>query len=303
MRIGIVGLGRMGANMAKRLVGGGVEVVVFNRSPGPVEAAAKEGAIPSTSIEDLVSKLSPPRAVWVMLPAGGPTETFIDALIPLLAKGDTIVDGGNANYKDSMRRADKLAEHGISFLDEGTSGGIWGLERGYSLMIGGDKQAFDRLESIFQVLAPAKDEGYGYVGPAGAGHFAKMVHNGIEYGMMQALAEGFEILHKKREFNFDLPAVGRAWQRGSVVSSWLLDLAVAALQDDPKLESLDAYVEDSGEGRWTVAEAIDLDSPAEVITLSLLRRFRSRDASPFSDRMLAALRNQFGGHAVKKARK
>ena len=299
MNIGIYGLGRMGANMARRLIGGGIEVVVFNRSPEPVKALSEEGAVPSSSIEDLVGKLESPRTVWLMVPAGAITDAALDSVTPLLDSGDIVIDGGNSNYKDSIRRGEALSSLGIRFLDVGTSGGIWGLERGYSMMIGGDRSAFDQIESIFQVLAPSADRGYGFVGPTGAGHFTKMIHNGIEYGMMQAMAEGFEIMHKKTQMELDLAAVGRIWQHGSVVSSWLLDLAVAAFDDDPDLSELEAYVEDSGEGRWTVAEAIDLDTSAPVITLSLLRRLQSRDASPFADRVLAALRNQFGGHAVK----
>ena len=299
MNIGIYGLGRMGANMARRLIRGGIEVVVSNRSPGPVAELAREGAVGASSIDDLIGKLDSPRTVWLMVPAGAVTDAALDSVTPLLEPGDIVIDGGNSNYKDSIRRGEALSSKGLRFLDVGTSGGIWGLERGYSMMIGGDRSAFDLIEPIFQTLAPGADRGYGHVGPTGAGHFTKMVHNGIEYGMMQAMAEGFEIMHKKTDLGLDLAAVGRIWQHGSVVSSWLLDLAVAALDDDHDLSELEAYVEDSGEGRWTVLEAIDLDSAAPVITLSLLRRFRSRDPSPFSDRMLAALRNQFGGHAVK----
>ncbi|MDP6350380.1 MAG: decarboxylating 6-phosphogluconate dehydrogenase [Chloroflexota bacterium] len=303
MELGIIGLGRMGANMTERLLGGGHRVVAYTRDAAKVQAAVDIGAVGAESIADLVGKLTAPKAVWVMVPASGPTEDMIDTLIPLLAAGDTIIDGGNANYKDSMRRAKNVGEYGLSFLDSGTSGGIWGLKNGYSLMVGGEPEVFARLEPLFQTLAPGHDKGYGLVGPAGAGHFTKMVHNGIEYGMMQAMGEGFEILAKKEEMGLDLAQVGRVWQHGSVIVSWLLDLAVLALEDDPKLEKLEAYVDDSGEGRWTVQEAIDLDSPAEVLTLALMRRFRSRDASPFSDRMLAALRQQFGGHAVKETGK
>ena len=299
MNIGIYGLGRMGANMTRRLVRGGIEVVVFNRSPGPVAELAGEGAVGASSIEDFIGKLDSPRTVWLMVPAGAVTDAALDSVTPLLETGDIVIDGGNSNYKDSIRRGEALSSKRLRFLDVGTSGGIWGLERGYSMMIGGDRSAFDHIEPIFQTLAPGADRGYGHVGPTGAGHFTKMVHNGIEYGMMQAMAEGFEIMHKKTDLGLDLAAVGRIWQHGSVVSSWLLDLAVAALDDDHDLSELEAYVEDSGEGRWTVLEAVDLDSAAPVITLSLLRRFRSRDPSPFSDRMLAALRNQFGGHAVR----
>lgn len=297
----MIGLGRMGANMAERLERGGHRVVGYSLDEAEVAAAVETGVIGASSLEEMVQNLTAPRALWSMVPAGGATEGVIDALIPLLERGDTIIDGGNANYKDSMRRAEKVGEHGLHYLDAGTSGGVWGLQNGYSLMVGGEPEVFARWEPIFQTLAPGPDKGYGLVGPSGAGHFTKMIHNGIEYGMMQALGEGFEIMAKKDQLNLDLHQIAKVWQHGSVIVSWLLDLAVLALEEDPRLEKLEAYVEDSGEGRWTVQEAIDLDSPAEVLTLSLLRRFRSRDASPFSDRMLAALRNQFGGHAVKKA--
>ena len=256
-------------------------------------------AVGVSSLNDLVARLAPPRAVWVMVPAGQPTEDTIDSLIPLLEAGDVVLEGGNANYKDSMRRAEKLAGHGLDFMDVGTSGGIWGLAEGYSLMIGGKKEVFQRLEPIFQTLAPGEDKGYSHVGPAGAGHFVKMIHNGIEYGMMQAYAEGFEIMEAKKEFSLDLAQIAETWRFGSVVRSWLLDLAADALTEDPKLEGLQAYVDDSGEGRWTVQESIDLAVPAPVITLSLQQRFRSRQDQPFGAKLLAALRNQFGGHAVK----
>jgi 6-phosphogluconate dehydrogenase len=295
----MVGLGRMGGNMAQRLLKSGHRVVTYDRSAEAVTASQSQGAIGASSLEDLVGRLAAPQAVWVMVPAGQPTEDTIDSLIPLLSAGDTILDGGNANYKDSMRRAEKLEGHGIDFMDVGTSGGIWGLAEGYSLMIGGEKEAYQRLEPIFQALAPGADKGLSHVGPAGAGHFVKMVHNGIEYGMMQAYAEGFEIMEAKKELQLDLPQIAETWRYGSVVRSWLLDLATTALAEDPKLESLQAYVDDSGEGRWTVQESIDLAVPAPVITLSLMQRFRSRQEEPFGARMLAALRNQFGGHAVK----
>ena len=295
----MVGLGRMGGNMAQRLLKSGHRVVTYDRSTEAVTASQSQGAIGASSLEDLAGRLAAPRAVWVMVPAGRPTEDTIDSLIPLLSAGDTILDGGNANYKDSMRRAEKLEGHGIDFMDVGTSGGIWGLAEGYSLMIGGKKEAYQRLEPIFQALAPGPDQGLSHVGPAGAGHFVKMVHNGIEYGMMQAYAEGFEIMEAKKEFQLDLPQIAETWRHGSVVRSWLLDLAATALAEDPKLESPQAYVDDSGEGRWTVQESIDLAVPAPVITLSLMQRFRSRQEEPFGARMLAALRNQFGGHAVK----
>ena len=297
----MIGLGRMGANMAERLERGGHRVVGYSLDEGEIAAAVKTGVTAASSLEEVVAELTAPRAIWSMVPAGSATEGVIDALIPLLDAGDTIIDGGNANYKDSIRRARKVAEHGLHYLDAGTSGGVWGLRNGYSLMVGGEPEVFARWEPIFQTLAPGPDEGYGLVGPSGAGHFTKMIHNGIEYGMMQSLGEGFEIMAKKEELNLDLHQIAKVWQHGSVIVSWLLDLAVLALEEDPRLEKLEAYIEDSGEGRWTVQEAIDLDSPAEVLTLSLLRRFRSRDPSPFSDRMLAALRNQFGGHAVRKA--
>ncbi len=297
----MIGLGRMGANMAERLERGGHRVVGYSLDEGEIAAAVKTGVTAASSLEEVVAELTAPRAIWSMVPAGSATEGVIDALIPLLDAGDTIIDGGNANYKDSIRRARKVAEHGLHYLDAGTSGGVWGLRNGYSLMVGGEPEVFARWEPIFQTLAPGPDKGYGLVGPSGAGHFTKMIHNGIEYGMMQSLGEGFEIMAKKEELNLDLHQIAKVWQHGSVIVSWLLDLAVLALEEDPRLEKLEAYIEDSGEGRWTVQEAIDLDSPAEVLTLSLLRRFRSRDPSPFSDRMLAALRNQFGGHAVRKA--
>jgi 6-phosphogluconate dehydrogenase len=236
-----------------------------------------------------------------MVPAGQPTEDTIDTMAQLLSPGDAILDGGNANYKDSMRRADKLAGRGIDFIDVGTSGGIWGLTEGYSLMVGGDETAVTRLEPIFRTLAPAPDKGYSRVGPSGAGHFTKMVHNGVEYGLMQAYAEGFELMAAKEEFALDLPAIAETWRYGSVVRSWLLDLAADALKKDPSLESLDSYVDDSGEGRWTVDESIELAVPIPVITLSLQTRFRSRQSNPFGGRLLAALRNQFGGHAVRKS--
>ena len=299
MEMGMIGLGRMGGNMVQRLLAGGHQIVTFDRSTEAVAASQAQGAVGASSLEDLAAQLTKPRAVWIMVPAGQPTEDTIDSLIPLLSTGDTVLDGGNANYKDSMRRAEKLAGHGIDFVDVGTSGGIWGLAEGYSLMIGGKKDAYQRLTPIFQTLAPGEDTGYNHVGPAGAGHFVKMVHNGIEYGMMQAYAEGFEIMEAKKEFNLNLGEIAQTWRYGSVVRSWLLDLASNALEEDPSLENLQAYVEDSGEGRWTVQESIDLAVPAPVITLSLQQRFRSRQDQPFGARLLAALRNQFGGHAVR----
>jgi 6-phosphogluconate dehydrogenase len=301
MQIGMVGLGRMGANMATRLVRGGHEVVAYSHGPDAAARAATAGAQAAGTLDDLVRRLQPPRAVWVMVPAGEPTETTVASLGERLARGDVVIDGGNSNYKDSMRRAATLAARGILFLDVGTSGGIWGLAEGYSLMVGGDPVAAARLRPIFETLAPAPDRGWAHVGPSGAGHFVKMVHNGIEYGLMEAYAEGFSILRHKTEFELDLPAIAELWRHGSVVRSWLLDLAARALAEDPTLKEVAPFVSDSGEGRWTVSEAIDLDVPAPVITLALIQRLRSRDEESFADRLLAALRNQFGGHAVKHA--
>ena len=301
MQLGMVGLGKMGANMTTRLVRGGHEVVAFDRSPDVVKASVGQGARGAASLEDLVKQLDAPRAVWVMVPAGDPTEATVRALADLLSAGDTIIDGGNSNYKESMRRGSMVAERGLQFVDAGTSGGIWGLAEGYSLMVGGSPEAVNRLRPIFETLAPAKDKGWGHVGPTGAGHFTKMVHNGIEYGMMQAYAEGFSILKHKQEFSLDLAQIAELWRNGSVVRSWLLDLTARALGEDQNLASIAPYVSDSGEGRWTVTEAIDLDVPAPVITLSLLQRLRSRDSESYADRLLSALRNQFGGHAIKKS--
>jgi 6-phosphogluconate dehydrogenase len=297
----MVGLGKMGANMTTRLVRGGHEVVAYDRTADVVKTAISKGARGAYTFEELVGQLQAPRAVWIMVPAGDPTEHTVRALADLLSAGDTIIDGGNSNYKESIRRSATLAERGLHFVDAGTSGGIWGLTEGYSLMVGGPNEVVERLRPIFETLAPAKDQGWGHVGPAGAGHFTKMVHNGIEYGMMQAYAEGFSILKHKKEFDLDLAQIAELWRTGSVVRSWLLDLTARALHDDQDLSSIAPYVSDSGEGRWTVAEAIDLDVPAPVITLALLQRLRSRDSESFSDRLLSALRNQFGGHAVKKS--
>ena len=301
MQLGIVGLGRMGGNMTQRLLQGGHDLVVYDPNPQAVEAQVSSGAAGAASLNELVADLDVPRAIWSMVPSGDATEATISALADELEPGDTIVDGGNANYKDTIRRAGMLAEKGISLLDAGTSGGIWGLAEGYSLMIGGDRDAFDRLEPIFQTLAPGPDRGYGHVGGPGTGHFVKMVHNGIEYGMMQAYAEGFELMDAKEEMDLDLSQIAEIWRHGSVVRSWLLDLTAAALEEDPDLSDLEAYVEDSGEGRWTLQESIDLAVPIPVIALSLQARFRSRQDSPLGPRLLAAMRNQFGGHAVRKA--
>ena len=302
MRIGMVGLGKMGANMAARLLRGGHEVVVYDRSADAVLASVDAGARGAESRPSLAAQLAGqgPRVVWVMVPAGDPTESIVQELGALLEAGDVVVDGGNSNYKDSMRRAATLGARGILMVDAGTSGGIWGLAEGYSLMVGGDARAVEALRPALETLAPAPDRGWGHVGPPGAGHFTKMIHNGIEYGMMQAFAEGFSILEHKKELGIDLAQVAEIWRHGSVVRSWLLDLTARALAEDATLEGIAPVVADSGEGRWTVAEAIDLDVPAPVITHALIARLRSRDARSFADRLLSALRNQFGGHAVQR---
>ncbi len=301
MELGMIGLGRMGGNMVERLLKGGHRVVAYDPRAEAVQAAAQQGASGAASLAGVVEQLATPRAIWVMVSAGEATESTINDLADLLVPGDAIIDGGNSYYKDGVRRAAALKKRDILFLDAGTSGGIWGLTEGYSLMVGGDEATFRRLEPIFQTLAPAPDKGYGYVGPAGAGHFVKMIHNGIEYGMMQAYAEGFELMQAKEEFGLDLGRISRIWQHGSVVRSWLLDLTADALEDDPGLNAVQAYVDDSGEGRWTVQESLELGVPAPVITLSLQARFRSRQDRPFGARLLASMRNRFGGHAVRSA--
>lgn len=301
MELGMVGLGRMGGNMAQRIINGGHKVVAFDPSEEARQSLAGIGGEAVASLAELVAGLASPKAVWVMVPAGDVTETTINQLADVLGPGDVVLDGGNANYKDSIRRAAALKERGLSFLDVGTSGGIWGLAEGYSLMIGGEAETFRRLEPIFQTLAPASDKGYGHVGPAGAGHFVKMVHNGIEYGLMQAYAEGFELMKAKEELGLDLGQISRIWQHGSVVRSWLLDLTADALEENAELEGIQAYVDDSGEGRWTVDESVELGVPIPVITLSLQARFRSRQEQPYGPKLLAAMRNQFGGHAIKRA--
>ena len=300
MELGMIGLGRMGGNMAQRLIDGGHQVVAYDPAKQAVEAIVKKGATGALSYTDLVSKLARPRTIWMMVPSGEPTESSVNNLAAQLSQGDVVIDGGNSNYKDSIRRASALSTKGISYLDVGTSGGIWGLKEGYCLMVGGSMEVFRNMEPIFQTLAPSPQQGYGYVGPSGAGHFVKMVHNGIEYGLMQSYAEGFELMQAKQEFNLDLKHISEIWRYGSVVRSWLLDLAAAALKEDPKLESIQAYVEDSGEGRWAVQESIELAVPAPVIVQSLQARFRSRQEQPFGAKLLAALRQQFGGHVVKK---
>jgi|SRR5579859_835884 len=296
MELGIFGLGRMGGNMAVRLVQGGHRVVASNRSSGPVDQAASAGAIPAYTLEEMVQKLdASPKIVWLMVPSGQVTDDTLHHAMSLLKPGDIIIDGGNSNFHDTIRRAGEVSAAGMHFMDCGTSGGIWGLKVGYSLMVGGERNIFDHCEPIFKTLAPV--DGYGYMGTNGAGHFVKMVHNGIEYGMLQAYGEGYEILEKS-QFKLDLLKVTQVWQHGSVVRSWLLDLAELAFQKEGDLASIRGFVEDSGEGRWTVQAAIDEDVPAPVITLSLLARFASRQQESFSAKVIAALRNEFGGHAV-----
>lgn len=299
MELAMIGLGKMGANMTSRLLRGGHRIVVYDLSENAIQKAEAEGAIGARSFADLVQQLEAPRAVWLMVPSGDPTEQTLLAVADLLSPGDTLIDGGNSNYKESIRRAALLKERGLHFVDVGTSGGIWGVTEGYSMMVGGDQAVVARLHPIFETLAPAADKGWGYVGPHGAGHFVKMVHNGIEYGLMQAYAEGFELMKKKSELNLDLPQIAEIWRHGSVVRSWLLDLTANALKENPALDGIAAYVTDSGEGRWTMVEAIDLAVSIPVISMALQRRFRSREEAPFSDKLLAAMRNQFGGHAVK----
>ncbi len=299
MELGLIGLGRMGAGMARRLLRGGHRVIVSNRSHDPIKELEAEGATGAYSVEDLVGALAAPRAIWIMLPAGDVTEQMIAKLVPLLQPGDTIIDGGNTNFHDDQRRAAELAAHHINYIDQGTSGGIWGLRVGFCLMVGGDPDVVKRLEPAFLTLAP--EGGYAHVGPVGAGHFVKMVHNGIEYGMMQAYAEGFEIMRATKGFDLDLHQVAAVWNHGSVVRSWLLELAEEAFRKEPDLGSIKGYVADSGEGRWTVQAAIDADVPAPVITLSLMQRFVSRQPESFAAKVLAALRNEFGGHEVKRA--
>lgn len=300
MDIGMIGLGKMGANMAQRLVRGGHRVVGFDPKPEARKLVEDFGAESADSLQAMVGKLAAPRAVWMMVPAGDITGSTVDALMALLEKGDTIIDGGNSNYKNTLDRAKAVADQGVHYVDCGTSGGVWGLDQGYSMMIGGETDAVERLRPVFETLAPGKAQGWGRVGPPGAGHFTKMIHNGIEYGLMQAYAEGFSILEHKKEFGMDLHQVAEIWRCGSVVRSWLLDLTSDALGKNPTMDGIAPFVPDSGEGRWTVAEAIDLNVPAPVITHSLIARLRSRDEESFADKLLSAMRNEFGGHAMKK---
>jgi 6-phosphogluconate dehydrogenase len=299
MQIAMIGLGRMGANMAQRLLRGGHTVVGYDPAADARTSLEQKGAATAASLEQLVANLRAPRVLWLMVPAGAITDSTITSLTSMLAAGDTIIDGGNSNFHDTQRRAAAVAQKGIHYVDSGTSGGVWGLTEGYSLMIGGDEAVVERLRPIFETLAPAPDRGWGRVGAVGSGHYTKMIHNGIEYGLMQAYAEGFSILQHKTEFNLDLHQIAEIWRYGSVVRSWLLDLTATALEKNPSLHGIAPYVADSGEGRWTVAEAIELGVPASVITLSLLERLRSRDADSFTDKLLSAMRNQFGGHAIK----
>jgi 6-phosphogluconate dehydrogenase len=300
MQLGLIGLGKMGGFMAERLRLGGHQVVGFDFNAEAVAKLTASGNVGVSSLDDLAKNLQGRKAIWMMVPQGKPVDDTIAKLEPLLNPGDILIDGGNSNYKDSMRHYNEITAKGFQFVDVGTSGGVWGLKEGYSMMVGGDDEAVNYLRPIFETLAPAADKGWGHVGPAGSGHFVKMVHNGIEYGMMQAYAEGFTIMEKKEEFHLDLPQIAQIWRYGSVVRSWLLDLTADALAKNPALDGLEAFVEDSGEGRWTVIEAIDLNVSAPIITESLMRRIRSREDNNFTDRMLAIMRNEFGGHAVKK---
>jgi 6-phosphogluconate dehydrogenase len=324
MQLGMVGLGRMGANMTRRLMRGGHTMVVSDLSAEAVKGIAGEGAVASSSLDDLVSKLNPPRAAWIMVPAGDPTEKTVQALVSTMQAGDTIIDGGNSNFKDDVRRAKLCAAKGIHYVDVGTSGGVWGLERGYCMMIGGPKEAVQRLDPIFKTLAPGRgdiprtpgrdklagtaENGYIHCGPSGSGHFVKMVHNGIEYGMMQAYAEGFDIfknatskeLPEDIRYDLNLPDIAEVWRRGSVVSSWLLDLTAMALTENPTLSEYSGFVQDSGEGRWTIQAALEEAVPAEVLTAALYTRFRSRQDHTFAEKMLSAMRQKFGGHVEPK---
>lgn len=297
MQLGFIGLGKMGANMVQRLLNGGHKVVVFDFNTAAVNALVEKGAIGASSLEDMVTKLDRPCAIWIMVPSGDPVTNTINSLKSFLGEGDILIDGGNSNYKDTQSRGAALKEKGIHYMDVGTSGGIWGLKLGYCMMIGGEKEAFERLEPVFKTLAP--EDGYMHVGALGAGHYSKMIHNGIEYGMMEAYGEGFEIL-RASGFEYDLGKLANLWMNGSVIRSWLLELCGNAFSEDPDLTQIRGYVEDSGEGRWTVMEAIDKNVPAPALTLALMIRFRSRQQDSFSAKVIAALRNQFGGHGVKK---
>ena len=300
MQLAMIGLGRMGGNMVERLMRKGHQTVVYDRSSDVVSKYQKMGATPAKDLAEIVSKLKSPRVVWIMVPAGDPVDQTIESLVPHMSRGDIIIDGGNSNFHDTMQRAESLAKRGIELVDSGTSGGIWGLENGYCLMVGGTDAAVKQCEPIFLALAP--EDGYAHVGPSGAGHYVKMVHNGIEYALLQGYAEGYEILHNSKSFpKLDLHQIAEVWQHGSVVRSWLNELAATAFSRDASLSDLKGFVADSGEGRWTVQDAIDSDTPAPVITLSLIMRFRSRQPDTFAGKVIAALRNEFGGHAVTKS--
>ncbi len=300
MELGMVGLGKMGANMTVRLVQGGHRVVGFARSKPVVDAVVAQGAAGADSLEHLVQQLKPPRIVWLMIPSGAPVDQTLDQLRTLLAPGDLVVDGGNSYYRDTLRRSALVTGWGFRFVDVGTSGGIWGLKEGYSMMVGGEDADVERLRPILETLAPGAQQGWGHMGPVGSGHFVKMVHNGIEYGMMQAYAEGFAVLQGKTDFHLDLHQVAEVWRYGSVIRSWLLELTEDALAENPTLAGIEPWVADSGEGRWTVTEAMDLNIPAPIITLALQARLRSRESDPFTERLLAMMRNKFGGHDVKR---
>ena len=301
MQMGMIGLGKMGGNMAERLLKGGHNIVGFDFSAEALKRVTDNGGVGVTSLEDLCKNLSGRKAVWIMVPSGQPVDDTIEKLKPFMAKGDLFIDGGNSNYKDSQRRYESLKKDGYEFVDVGTSGGIWGITEGYSMMVGGDKDVVESINPILETLAPGKAQGWGRVGPAGAGHFVKMIHNGIEYGMMESYAEGFAIMLAKKTLELDVTQISEIWRYGSVVRSWLLDLTADALKKNPTLEGMEAFVPDSGEGRWTVFEAIDLNVSAPVITESLIRRLRSREENNFTDRMLSVMRNEFGGHAIKKS--
>jgi 6-phosphogluconate dehydrogenase len=301
MQLGMIGLGKMGANMARRLMNDGHEVVGFDVDPDAVQELEDEGAGGASGVDELVDELASPRVLWMMVPAGEAVDATIGNLLPHLGEGDVLVDGGNSNYKDTLRRAERVQDAGVHYVDVGTSGGVWGLEEGYSMMVGGPEEAVDHLRPALETLAPGPDKGWGHMGPVGSGHFVKMVHNGIEYGVMQAYAEGFDIMHAKDEFDLDLKQVAETWRFGSVVRSWLLDLTARALEEDQELSDIAPWVDDSGEGRWTVKEAIDLDVPAPVITDALISRLDSRVEDSYTHKLLAAMRNQFGGHDVKSS--
>ncbi|MEZ6097763.1 MAG: decarboxylating 6-phosphogluconate dehydrogenase [Pirellulaceae bacterium] len=299
MKLGLIGLGKMGGSMAQRLSKGGHEVVGYDPNSAAVDKVVSHGISGTSTLDELIKQLTAPRLIWMMVPSGKPVDETIEALAPKLSSGDVLIDGGNSNYKDTLRRSDTVKQRELHFVDVGTSGGVWGLEQGYSMMVGGEKSVVDKLRPVFETLAPAMDRGWGHVGAVGSGHFVKMVHNGIEYGAMQAYAEGFAILREKEQFNLDLHQVAEIWRFGSVIRSWLLDLIAKALSENANLSGIAPFVEDSGEGRWTVREAIDLDVPAPVITLALQRRLRSRVDESFADKLLAAMRHEFGGHDVK----